>query len=604
MNPRSLTAPDARLTARVVLAIVVVSLALFVLFASGPATSFSVAQQATTSGASTIQFMNPDNDTSTEVTAVDDGVDTAYHLVAWVGNMPPNPTVSFRFRRSGEQEQTIGAGTQVGDDTFELKWSTLPADGSYTLRVILFSGGTQVAEDTQAIVVNQTPPPNPPTPTDNDTPNAVEIVYPANGEEVGFFTAAGDTNAEIDVEASADTDTVTVYYTTSSPGTDPTWEECGADDHPDDTGDGVTCTLVGDDTAEQVRGIAAVAGDTNPVGLADVDSADAHRANGYSQVPSSITLTPVTQSVGLVAGSTNFPCSNFIVANAFDQKGRRVVRAQVDVHAAGPLDRLAFDDPGTTETDSSPHKAPDVAHTNEPEADCEGTPTNFNSASQQGEHEVNGEGDIKHIESTTGTDTQGRFRFRMASGGSGVTQITAWLDNDGNDLHCAEEPSSNASISWGTADATPTGLGADQATCPRPTGTASPTPSASTSTASPSPSTSTASPTATETTGPALQRARTDIRRFRYARRAFKGIVSSLASQCERNRPVLIKKVRRGPDRTIARRLSDGRGRFSAVKRRVRGRFYAVAPPRTIETPTVITQCERGRSNTIRVRRR
>ena len=614
MSPSIRIADNRRTTARVVLFMVVAVMTTLVLFSGGPIGAISFAQQQTTP-APTIQFMNPDNDTSNEVTAINDGTDDAYHLVAWVSTLPANGRVEFKYQASGQQEVTVGTGTQTAiGDTFEFFWqrTNMPADGTYTLRAVLFSGTTQIAQDEQSIRINNTQPPPPPN-ADTDVPNAVEIRNPTNGGRVGFFTNAGVTAAQIDVTASAGTETVTVYYTTSAPGTDPTWQECGSEDNPDDTDDGVSCALGDNETPEAVRGIAAVAGDSDPLGLPDVDSADAHRANGYTQDPFSLTLTPATQRVDLVGTETNFPCSAFILAKVFDQFGQRVVGVNVDVHAAGPLDRLGFDDPGTTEQDSSPHKAPDQGgHRNEPEADCEGNPTAFNSASQQGEHEVGGEGDIKHIESAAaGTNQEGTFRFRMASGGSGITQITAWADEDANDVFCAEEPNADASISWGqAAETSPTGLNPEQTTCPRPTGpatgtqspsTASPSPTA-TSTTSPTPTntqTQSPSPTPTPEPDPVVEPTNTTIN---YNGRAFTGKTKSDLAKCRRGRTVVLKKVRDGRDKTVGTDRTNRRGNYSITQRNANGKYYSVAKKKTfINGQGAQVTCRKDRSPTKRV---
>jgi hypothetical protein len=63
---------------------------------------------------------------------------------------------------------------------------------------------------------------------------------------------------------------------------------------------------------------------------------------------------------------------------------------------------------------------------------------------------------------------------------------------------------------------------------------------------------------------------------------------------------VLIRKVRRGRDRTVARDRTDNRGRFAAFERRANGRYYAVVAAKTIETQDLVTHCERGRSRTKR----
>jgi hypothetical protein len=126
---------------------------------------------------------------------------------------------------------------------------------------------------------------------------------------------------------------------------------------------------------------------------------------------------------------------------------------------------------------------------------------NSTATEAQGEHEVAGEGDLKHIESdAAGTEDSGSFRFRLYNRSdtiTGTTQFTAFFDRDDDDRFCSAEPSGNGSIGWASDPAAPSGLPSETATCPEPmaTPTSSPSPS-------PTPTrTATASPTPTSTVG-------------------------------------------------------------------------------------------------------
>jgi hypothetical protein len=57
--------------------------------------------------------------------------------------------------------------------------------------------------------------------------------------------------------------------------------------------------------------------------------------------------------------------------------------------------------------------------------------------------------DIKHIESTTGTDNNGAFKFALRTDGSGGTSIVAWPDVNDDDLLGTSEVTGGARIGWG-----------------------------------------------------------------------------------------------------------------------------------------------------------
>ena len=106
-----------------------------VLFAGGPTGAISFAQQQTTSPPGpTIEWLNPDEDTSNEISAKDDtpGDQTtnSYHLVATVSQVPANAVVSFLYRSGSGTPTMIGSATLVGADTYELEWAqaNMPAD--------------------------------------------------------------------------------------------------------------------------------------------------------------------------------------------------------------------------------------------------------------------------------------------------------------------------------------------------------------------------------------------------------------------------------------------------------------------------------------------
>src|SRR5207247_4733361 len=132
--------------------------------------------------------------------------------------------VEFELKRTGQNAVAIET-SQVLGDTWEAFYSIpsgLP-DGTYTLTARLYNGQTEVANTQETITVNHADiPPPPPAET-------VEMTYPSNGGTVGFFIPRGKApNTVLDVTTSDGAQQVRALYTTSTPGTDPKWTECGS----------------------------------------------------------------------------------------------------------------------------------------------------------------------------------------------------------------------------------------------------------------------------------------------------------------------------------------------------------------------------------------
>lgn len=96
------------------------------------------------------------------------------------------------------------------------------------------------------------------------------------------------------------------------------------------------------------------------------------------------------------------------------------------------------------------------------------------------------------------------------------------------------------------------------------------------------------------------------IRYNRAARpRAFKGKVGSPRAECKAGRLVRLKKVVPGPNRTVGQDTTNENGNWRVVKRRARGRFYAVVRAQSkVSASGATLVCGGDRSVTIRVRRR
>jgi hypothetical protein len=390
-----------------------------------------------------ISFINPstyDNTTTLQLSDKPDS-DGAYHLVAWVQQVPANPIVEFELQSTGQNAETINA-TRVGSsDTWEAFFD-IPApdsDGPYALRARLYSGGTEVANDEEAVTINNSQePPAPPTAAET-----LEITYPANGGSFGFFTPKGKaTNGVVVVKASSGTKQARVFYTQSDPGNDPNWKPCGFGTVNQTTFTArVRCELKDGDTPASVSAVAAVANrtpaQTDPNAGLD-DTGDAHRIAPYVQQPTSFSLSPQAQS------SDPDKCTPLTVATLLDQAGQPIAQANVDIHAIGPSDQLRFGEMGT---ETSGFQPPDKAHLSKEFAIKCGDDSN--SAINQGDHNVPGGDDIKHIESVTGTSNSGQFGFMLHGDEVGSTTFTIWADVDDDDLPGSSEASGGGRIGWG-----------------------------------------------------------------------------------------------------------------------------------------------------------
>lgn len=551
---------------------------------------FEAFAQATASPTGpTIQFINPSEGTSLEISDKPEAGTTngTYHLVAAASNVPAGATAEFKYQKGTNPEIRIGTATLVGADTFEFFWdveANNPGEGAFNLKVILFgSNGLEIARDSETAVMNNTTPATP-SPSDEPQAETVELTYPTNGGAFGYYVASsGGRSSVIDVVTSADATFVEVFYTLSAPGTEPQFKSCGVESKAD-AGDGVRCTFASGDNPANVTAVAA-RGDDTPSGFGSPDPAgafsetsDAHRVAPYSQDPATVTIAPQTQLVSANA-TGDFPCSGILTATVRDSAGRSIAGVNVDVHASGPVDELFFDDSDSTGNKSSAHQAPDQGnHTSEAGVNCESAdvPPPFTSSTQQGEHEVAGPGDWKHIESVAGgTDDAGGFDFllnnRMRT--SGGTQITAWADEDGNDLLCTQEAQGDASIGWGTAAPAVEGLPDQQSSCPKPTPGATAT------------ATATATSTSTTTQGPGTDRTVTltaDKEKMPAGRKVtFSGRIRSDDLSCTNDEFVQIRRRIHGETefKDLFGTQTDQQGNFSVERRARKGADYiAIAP--------------------------
>ena len=437
-----------------------------------------------------------------------DGVDRLYHVVALSQNAPPNAAVEAYFQPTVGLEITVGVLTLVPgtDDTWEMFWdipdSMLATSG--TFKVVMFAptvtGFEEVASDETPARVDR-------------AEETVEMSWPSQNGAIGFHKPkGGQWRTVVEGKASGPTGRVLIWYSTSAPGDEVAYKKCSAEKAPvasSETGVdnfAVSCALVGKDLPSQVTYMAVLAIENDKPASATTaeftqDSADAHRVQGYVQDVARMTIevegmpgaNGELQDAHYPTGRRRtamrafhpeqnpFPtgCLKFRVV-VKDHLDRPVQGANVDAHLVGPNDQAGFgsDDDDTSTTEDSVYKAPDKVHSekedvrycydgvNTPEDD-RGEP----SSEQQGEHNVPGGADIKHVETGPGTGLDpssasaafqfgpGESRFFIFSFQPGFSDLTFWVDDEpiatedavreaDDDLPEATEPSADIRAQW------------------------------------------------------------------------------------------------------------------------------------------------------------
>ncbi len=380
-----------------------------------------------------------------------------YHLSAWVSDPPPNAGVEFELLQSGVSLETIDAVTALATpsalpDTYVAEWDIPDAlpNGTYTLRATLFANNEAIDTAEQNVVISTSA-----ETVDITQPRAADGVA---GAEFGSFlplaTAlpAGQPappmkpRGDVDVIFSGRTSFVRAFYTISPPGSVPEWKACGTDmtpNHPtlsSAANAGVRCTLEDPAHQTQVTAVAAVANVGTGVSFDPTfnHAGDASRVlEAYAQAPAALTIT---RGEGLTYERTNgeFACNLLaapqVTVQLNDQKGQEIVGANLDVEAWGPTDKLRFDT-GTLSSSYAPDRG---NHALERGYDC--AVDNDENADMQGEHQILGGPDIKHVETgANGTSDAGTWTFIMwlpsdqATEERHTTEFTVWVDeaNDG-----------------------------------------------------------------------------------------------------------------------------------------------------------------------------
>lgn len=448
---------------------------------------------------------------------------STYRLSAWVSQTPSNGGVEFELLRGGLPLETIDAAPVkdaqgVISDTFEAHWAIAETrlDGNYTLRATVFENNVGVASVDQDVSIVRT------------AENA-HITYPNNGSDSTFpnsgrfgtfaplataVPAEGapqrptpvgniDNRHTFDANAGSGATWVRAFYTTSAPGAEPEWKTCGnerTNAHPVFTSQanrGVRCSLAEPFDQDKVTAVALVSNNGRGTSFDSTfnQSGDATRVlHSYAQQPTTLAILEGADAT-IPKTAEGYMCDPVTgvqtVVHLSDQFGREISGANIDVHASGPTDKLRFD----TENSGSPVTVPDQGtHSFEPGYDC------FFETDQavgnQGEHQVLGAPDIKHVESagnpngstSHGTEDTGNFGWLVKVMADQVTAekfttvFTVWVDEGGsgevnNDRLDGGELACTTAHGYGQAPAPITKCFVDSTPDPEPSPEPSPDPS-------------------------------------------------------------------------------------------------------------------------------
>lgn len=416
-----------------------------------------------------------DEDTSTN--------ETTYRLLATTRNTPASALVEFEIDVGlVPAPVTIGEATLIGTDAWQFEWdipSSIP-DGEYIIRAILYSGSgvtaTEVARDEETVLIRSG------NPAPNTRGPAADITYPANGDQVGFYVNPdnGSTNTVVQAEYSAGTTFIEALYTVSDPGEPPAWKSCsgpnrvGTSDNSPAGQITMRCILQSaDQGAQSVRGLAVVSNESGTRGQPGANTynvnfntaGDSIRVFPYRQFATTVTLD---RNVRVDPSGGSLGCSAVQTATVLDQNGKPIADMNVDVHAQGPTDQLKFYTGGFLFGPPSSNKPPDKAHAGTELAYSCDEPQEI-AAGDQGEHNVPGGSDIKHIE-TAGSQTtnSGSWSVTLRSDRPGETQLLFWADEDNDDQYCDDEPSVAGSIGWDRPAPAPAGFTPSVTECPIP----------------------------------------------------------------------------------------------------------------------------------------
>lgn len=154
-------------------------------------------------------------------------------------------------------------------------------------------------------------------------------------------------------------------------------------------------------------------------------AADVHVVHSYALAPHDMSILVTPRWSRRPAPATSCQAYTVLVTDEYD---RPVLGANVDVHAAGPGDELILYGTGLAAPQS---------HSNEQTPPCPSTPVPVpQNPRTQGDHNVPGGVDAKHVENIQGTgldalaQASGRTSFSVASQQAGFTDLLVWVDEE------------------------------------------------------------------------------------------------------------------------------------------------------------------------------
>ena len=267
--------------------------------------------------------------------------------------------------KAGVSLETMDAITNGGLNTYEADWSipTELPDGDYTLRATLFEDNEAIDTADQDIVILRTAERaeitypsvggSGPGPTDGSfgTYAPLATVVPAEGAPQKGLPVGNIESNNTGAAPGTGTSFVRAFYTVSAPGTSPDWLACGTEKAAGDATlssaahNGVRCTLKNPSHQTLVTAVAAVANTSqNSFDPTFNQAGDARRVqNPYAQVPTTFQLQDGSTGVTIPRNDDDtFNCHTATV-HLDDQRGWEVLGANIDVHTAGPNDKLRYD---------------------------------------------------------------------------------------------------------------------------------------------------------------------------------------------------------------------------------------------------------------------
>ena len=108
------------------------------------------------------------------------------------------------------------------------------------------------------------------------------------------------------------------------------------------------------------------------------------------------------------------------------------------------------------------------------------------------------------------------------------------------------------------------------------------------------------SPSPTETTGGEARNCSSDIS-LKYKNKTFSGSVKSQEDECEVGRKVVLKKKKKGRDRTIETTLTSRKGAYEMPVAKAKGKYYTKTPKENVSADDGPVNCGAAKSNTVKV---